>query len=176
MSKIEADGLGVCFFGLYPQLCVLRCNVTSAGLNNKGPKEPKRRVEKSSKAEREVVFAILKDAAVFTEKGRMSFSGLWESAKKFVQLPRRGEASSSNDYGLGRAIEKLFGRPEAAQVDAEEDDEEEDEEGGVDGGGGGSGSEGESESEETESQGELERLRQEKAGAELKLNEFTCQK
>ena len=171
MSKIEADGLGVCFFGLYPQLCVLRCNVTSAGLNNKGPKEPKRRVEKSSKAEREVVFAILKDAAVFTEKGRMSFSGLWESAKKFVQLPRRGEASSSNDYGLGRAIEKLFGRPEAAQVDAEED-----EEGGVDGGGGGSGSEGESESEETESQGELERLRQEKAGAELKLNKFTCQK
>ena len=131
MSKIEADGLGVCFFGLYPQLCVLRCNVTSDGLNNKGPKEPKRRVEKSSKAEREVVFAILKDAAVFTEKGRMSFSGLWESAKKFVQLPRRGEASSSNDYGLGRAIEKLFGRPEAAQVDAEEDDEEEDEEGGV---------------------------------------------
>ena len=123
MSKIEADGLGVCFFGLYPQLCVLRCNVTSAGLNNKGPKEPKRRVEKSSKAEREVVFAILKDAAVFTEKGRMSFSGLWESAKKFVQLPRRGEASSSNDYGLGRAIEKLFGRPEAAQVDAEEDEE-----------------------------------------------------
>ena len=97
---------------------MLRCNVTSAGLNNKGPKEPKRRVEKSSKAEREVVFAILKDAAVFTEKGRMSFSGLWESAKKFVQLPRRGEASSSNDYGLGRAIEKLFGRPEAAQVDA----------------------------------------------------------
>ena len=128
-------------------------------------------MEKSSKAEREVVFAILKDAAVFTEKGRMSFSGLWESAKKFVQLPRRGEASSSNDYGLGRAIEKLFGRPEAAQVDAEED-----EEGGVDGGGGGSGSEGESESEETESQGELERLRQEKAGAELKLNKFTCQK
>ena len=130
MSKIEADGLGVSFFGLYPQLCVLRCNVTSAGLNNKGPKEPKRRVEKSSKAEREVVFAILKDAAVFTEKGRMSFSGLWESAKKFVQLPRRGEASSSNDYGLGRAIEKLFGRPEAAQVDADEDDEEGDEEGG----------------------------------------------
>ena len=123
MSKIEADGLGVSFFGLYPQLCVLRCNVTSDGLNNKGPKEPKRRVEKSSKAEREVVFAILKDAAVFTEKGRMSFSGLWESAKKFVQLPRRGEASSSNDYGLGRAIEKLFGRPEAAQVDAEEDEE-----------------------------------------------------
>ena len=80
-------------------------------------------MEKSSKAEREVVFAILKDAAVFTEKGRMSFSGLWESAKKFVQLPRRGEASSSNDYGLGRAIEKLFGRPEAAQVDAEEDEE-----------------------------------------------------
>ena len=117
------NGLGVSFFGLYPQLCVLRCNVTSAGLNNKGPKEPKRRVEKSSKAEREVVFAILKDAAVFTEKGRMSFSGLWESAKKFVQLPRRGEASSSNDYGLGRAIEKLFGRPEAAQVDAEEDEE-----------------------------------------------------
>ena len=51
---------------------MLRCNVTSGVLDNKGPKEPKRRVEESKKAERGAVSAILKDARAFTEKGRKS--------------------------------------------------------------------------------------------------------